>query len=89
VDAVIWKIRTTKVREERIACVSVLRRLEIPFTRERLEKSKRTATETAEASLNEALRLYDEWLSPEERAAQIQRKLTEIWGEEKSRQLKE
>jgi hypothetical protein len=77
VDAVIWKIRTTKVREERIACVSVLRRLGIPFTRERLEKSKTTATETAEASLNEALQLFDEWISPEERVKRIQRKLEE------------
>jgi hypothetical protein len=89
VDAVIWKIRTTKVQEERIACVNVLRRLGIPFTRERLEKSKRTATEKAEASLDEALRLYDEWLSPEERAKRMQKKLTELMEENKLRQLKE
>jgi hypothetical protein len=77
VDAVIWKIRTTKVQEERIACVGVLRRLKTPFMRERLEKPKTTATETAEASLNEALRFFDEWISPEERVKRIQRKLEE------------
>jgi hypothetical protein len=90
VDAVIWRIRTTKLQVERIACVSVLRRLGIPFTRDRLEQSKKTATETAEeASLDEALRLYDEWVSPEERVERIQKKLEEIWEADKSRRSKE
>jgi hypothetical protein len=78
VDAVIWKIRTTKVREERVACVAVLRRLKSPFMRQRLEKSKKTATEKAEASLDEALRLYDEWLPPEERVMRMQRTIKEF-----------
>jgi hypothetical protein len=71
----IAKIRATDKRIEIVACVGVLRRLKTPRMRECLEKAAKTAEGREKSALKEALQLYDEWIPPEERAANLREKL--------------
>jgi hypothetical protein len=77
VDAVIMKIRTTTVANERIACVGVLRRLKVPFMRERLGAAVAVSNEREGESVREALMLFDEWVSPEERVKRLHSRIKE------------
>jgi hypothetical protein len=64
----------------------VLRRLKVPFIRERLEHAAAKSNERERESVREGLTLFDEWMSPEEHVKRIHRKLDEFFEKNPIRQ---